>query len=196
LVAVIGWVGVACSAWLLVTIVRHAGQAVYDLPPSAVLLGVGAAIGAVVGWSAIARSGDGVLLLGVLVAVLLVAGVVSILTIGALLLLGGAALATLVGRLARGRPRIDTRTLAAAVLGAGLAFPIAALVASDGPVVECRDDGGVSVRGSVFRGGGSSVGAGDASASETTGSMTAGGRTYTYRCSDGRLVEFDVRSGA
>jgi hypothetical protein len=191
---------VAASAWLLVVVVLHARREVYDLPAGAIAVGVLAAVFAIGGWATIAVARDGVLLLGVVCALLLVAGVVSILSIGVLLLLAGVALATLTGRLAQGRPRIDVATLARAVVGAGLAFPIAALVAADGPVVECRADGGVSTRSSIFRGG-STVSAGQASSSTardqtSEGTMTNGNRTYTYRCSDGRLVEFVVRSGS
>lgn len=189
--------GVALSAWLLVLVVVHAGRSVHDLPVSAVVMGVGGAIGSAIGWALIGWSGDGLLLAAALLALLLVGGIVSLLSVGAVLLLMGVGVAVAVGR-AAGRRRADGRPVdarRALVVGAlvGLGLPIAALVATDGPVVRCQV-GGVSASESLFRssGSGSSSGSSMGSGANATGQIVQGGRAYRYRCAGTELVEFEA----
>ena len=196
--------GAALSAWLLVVVVQHAGRAVYDLPRTAVVLGVIGALASAGGWALIARSADGVVpLLAALLATLLVAGIAALLSIGVLLLLVGGGVAVVLGRIA-GRRRAEGRPVdgrrAALVAGlVGLGLPLAALAAADGPVVTCLD-GGVRTSSSIFRAGSSGSGSGSSFVSgvgsppaepgESSGSFTSGGRLYRYRCLGTELVEF------
>ena len=192
--------GSLLSVWVLLVVVQHAGRPVHDLPPGAVVAGVAGAVASLGGWMLVARSRDGVVLGGALLGLLLVAGVVSLLSVGVLLLLVGGGVSVVLGR-AAGRRRAEGRPVAArraAVAAAlvGIGLPLALLVASDGPIVECRNDG-VSSRSSLFRGAGGrtsaqSHAATSARAGEATGVSTSGGRIYRYRCVGDELVEFDA----
>ena len=195
-------VGMVLSAFLLVLVVVHAGRPEHDLPPSAVAMGVAGAVASAAGWALIARSGDGFLLAVALLGLLLVAGVVSLLSIGLLLLLVGAGAAVVVGRVAarrrvEGRPVSGRRAVAVAAL-VGLGLPVVALVATDGPVVRCHVNG-VSTSESLFRSSSSGSGSGGTSMSgggpgnESTGAIVQGGRAYRYRCVGAELVEFEAR---
>ena len=187
------------SVWLLVVVVVHAGRPVHDLPTSAVAMGVGGAVGSVIGWTLIARSGDGLVLATALLGLLLVGGVVSLLSIGIVLLLIGGGVAVVVGR-AAGRRRAEGRpvparqaALVAALVGLGL--PVAALVAADGPIVSCHEDG-ASTSSSLFRSSSAGSGSGTTALEEegtgTTGAIVQGGRAYRYRCAGDELVEFEA----
>jgi hypothetical protein len=175
--------GMVLAGWLVATVLRHGGKAVYDLPSWAVALGVVAALGSFVGWALVIRSrgwlGVGVAVVGSLI----VASIVSIPVIGVLLLVGGVAL---MARSSQSRP--DRLGLAGGLLVA-LALPVAAVVAADGPVVECHADGSISTSSSLFRPSSSGTGSGDA----VQGRLDQGGRHYTYRCAGGRLVRFTAR---
>jgi hypothetical protein len=88
----------------------------------------------------------------------------------------------------------DRRALAGGLLVA-VGLPVAGLVASDGPLVRCRPDG-VSTSSTIFRGSPLSSGSGSSSgpgAGDADGGFSTGGRTYTYRCEGGRLVDFEAR---
>ena len=178
--------GMVLAGWLIATVLRHGGDEVYDLPSWAVALGVVAALASFVGWALVIRS-RGWLGVGVgVIGTLIVASVVTIPVIGMLLFVGGIAL------LARSsQERQDRRALAGGLLVA-LGLPVAALVASDGPLVRCTADG-VSTSSSLFRGSPRSSGSGSSSGmNESSGGFTEGGRRYTFECRDGRLVDFDA----
>jgi hypothetical protein len=206
-VALVALLGGLLSAWLGVVVVVHAGRPVHDLPVSAVVIGLAAALAAVVGWVLVGRSGDGVLLSAALLGLLLVGGVAALMSIGILLLLVGGAVAVVLGRVAgrrrsEGRP-VDVRRalLAGALVGLGL--PVAAIAAADGPIVECHTNG-TSGSESIFRSGGSSgsssgsgssfssLAEGDRSGTTSSGVMSSGGRAYRYRCAGDELVEFEA----
>ena len=204
-VAFVAFAGILLSAFLLVLVVIHAGRPEHDLPASAVALGVAGAVASAAGWALIARSGDGFLLAVALLGLLLVAGVVSLLSIGLLLLLVAGGAAVVVGRVA-GRRRIEGRPVAARRAAAvaalvGLGLPVVALVATDGPVVRCHVNG-VSTSSSLFRSSDSSSGSGRSRATsitsgeerggESTGAIVQGGRAYRYRCAGTELVEFEA----
>jgi hypothetical protein len=193
--------GAALSVLLGVLVVQHAGRAVYDLPATAVLLGVGGAVVSAIGWVVVVRSGDLLVLGAAGFALLLVGGVAALLSIGIVLLLMGAALGVVLGQ-AAGRRRAGGGSLPAlamgvAAAGVGLGLPFAALAASDGPVVRCLRDG-VSTSSSIFRtGSGSSSASSSASGSASaeggqSGTVIQGGRTYRYRCAGTDLVEFEA----
>lgn len=175
------------AGWLLATVVRHGGQAVYDLPRWAVALGTGAALVAFVGCAVIIRS-EGWTGVGVAVAGSVIVASIGVMpVIGVLLFV--VALVWMAGATQRAA---DRRGLAGGLLVA-LGLPVAALVVTDGPLVECRPDG-VSTSSSLFRGTESSTGSGTSTEGGTTkGTITSGDRTYTYRCDGGRLVDFEAR---
>ena len=200
-------VGGVLSAWLGVLVVVHAGRPVHDLTLTAIVLGVGGALAAIVGWALIARSGDAVLLGAALLGLLLVAGVVSLLSIGIVLLLAGSGVAVVLGRVAgrrraEGRPVPVRRAIATGAL-VGVGLPVAALAAADGPVVQCHTNG-VSSSESIFRPSSSSSAGGwsgssgsgtttmSAEGATGTGMIVQGGRAYRYRCLGDELVEFDA----
>ena len=173
------------AGWLVATVLRHAGEAVYDLPPWAVVLGVGAALVSFVGWALVIRSRGWLGASVAVVGTLIVASVVVLPILGVLLLVGGV---VALARSTQGAP--DRRALVGGLVVA-VGLPVAALVASDGPVVRCHADGrGVSTSSSIFRPSSSSSGSGSATAD---GVFVGGDRRYTYRCEDGELVDFAVR---
>lgn len=197
--------GIALAGWLMVKVVDHGEQLVYDLPRWAVALGVAGAVSAIAGWCVVAWRRDGIVLGAALTALLLVAGVISIFSIGILLLIAFAVAVTVLARQASSRGQgvpVGLAFAAAALVGLGL--PAVALVAASDPVVTCFP-GGAGGSSSMFRPGGSDSGGGTASGSSssasvsgsaesdrgvTTGEMTSGGRRYRYRCEGVRLVEF------
>jgi hypothetical protein len=123
-----------------------------------------------VGWGIVAWRRDGAILVSVIAAGCLVAGVAAILSVGIVLLAAGVVLAVRVAQSIPLRPAdrpLPVRALAAAVLLAGLGTLLAAFVAATQPIVDCSGQG------------------------STSGHETTDGRTYTWRCEDGRLVEFE-----
>jgi hypothetical protein len=187
--------GAALSGWLLAVVVQHGGRAVYDLPGYAVALGVAAAVLGIVAWIVVAVRGG---LVGVVIAVLgalVVATAVTVPVIAVLVLVGG------VVAMASRQQRSADKAAVAAGLVLAVVVPAAGLVASDGPVVACHADRGVSTSSSIFRSSSSSSGSGSGSGSglaaapgrSFAGTFRNGDRTYTYRCTDGRLTAFTVR---
>jgi hypothetical protein len=162
--------GVVPSGWLAAVVVQHAGQPVYDLPGYAVAIGLVGAVAALAGWVLVAWRGDGVGLGAVLTAVLALAGVLALMSIGILLLAAAGVLTMLLIRAAARRPvPVSVRSALGAAVLVGLGLPALALVAADGPVVECLDNG-VSGSSSFFRQSSTSSGA------TSTSSISAGGR--------------------
>lgn len=179
--------GAILTVWVGGLIGVHAGQEVYDLPAWAVVLGVVAAGAALGGWVLVLTSDGWTAVAVAVVGALTVASVGVMPIIGVLAFVGG-----LVWMAGAAQRRSDRRGLAGGLLVA-FGLPVAALVATDGPLVRCRADG-VSTSSSVFRGSESGTGSGTSSAGRTTeGTLTAGDRTYTYRCAGDRLVDFEVR---
>ena len=177
------------AGWLVATVLRHGGKAVYDLPTWAVTLGVAGALGSFVGWSLIFRSGRW---LGVAVAVLgvLVVGSIAVIPLlGMLLLVGG-----IVWMASASQGRGSKAALIGGLLVA-FGVPAAGLVVADGPVVECHD-GGASTSSSIFRGTSSSSGSGSSRVGPSStgatvdGEVTNGDRSFTYRCEGDRVVDF------
>jgi hypothetical protein len=178
--------GIVLSGWVLATVLRHSGQEVYDLPGWAVALGAGAALVAAVGWMVVIRTSGWTGVAVAVVGAFTVASVGVMPIIGVLAFVGG--MVWMAGAVQR---RPDRRGLAGGLLVA-VGLPVAALVATDGPIVRCRDDG-VSTSSSLFRGNDSSTGSGTSSEGGVTdGSIRSGDRTYTYRCAGDRLVRFEV----
>lgn len=178
--------GIVLSGWLLATVLRHGGEDVYDLPGWAVALGAGAAAVAAIGWMVIIRTSGWTGAAVAVVGAFTVASVGVMPVVGVLAFVGG--MVWMAGAVQR---RPDRRGLAGGLLVA-VGLPVAALVATDGPIVRCRDDG-VSTSSSLFRGNDSNTGSGTASDDGVTdGSVTAGDRTYTYRCAGNRLARFEV----
>jgi hypothetical protein len=120
-----------------------------------------------------------------------VATAVTVPVIAVLVLVGG-----VVARASR-QPRSADQAAVAAGLVLAVVVPAAGLVASDGPVVACHADRGVSTSSSIFRSSSSSSGSGSGLAAAPgrsfAGTFRNGDRTYTYRCTDGRLTAFTVR---
>lgn len=203
--------GIALAGWLVVKVVDQGGQLVYDLPRWAVALGVAGAACAIAGWCVVAWRRDGIVLGAALTALLLAAGIISIFSIGILLLIAFAVAVTVLARRASSRGEsvpVGLAFTAAALVGLGL--PAVALVAASDPVVTCFP-GGVGGSSSMFRSGGGDSGSGTSSGSSssasisgsaesdggvTIGEMTSGGRRYRYRCDGVRLVEFRAEDTA
>lgn len=203
--AVVGIAGITLNGWLAIRVVDHGEQVVYDLPRWAVALGLVGAGCAIVGWCVVAWRGDGILLGAALTALLLVAGIISIFSIGFLLLLAFAVSVAVLARRVSGRAeKVPTGLALATAALVGLGLPAVALVAASDPVVTCLP-GGAGGSTSMFRSGGGDSGgtsSGSSSAASisgsfesdggaTTGEMTNGGRRYRYRCEGTRLVEFE-----
>jgi len=194
----------ALAGWLGIRVVDHGGEVVYDLPRWAVALGVVGAVSAIAGWGVVAWRRDGIVLGAALTALLLAAGIISIFSIGIVLLIAFAVAATVVARRASGRGQgVPVAMAFAAGALVGLGLPAVALVAASDPVVTCLP-GGAGGSSSMFRFGGGGSGATSSGSSSsasisgsaetdggvTTGEMTTGGRRYRYRCEGVRLVEF------
>jgi len=206
---VVGVAGIALAGWLVIRVVEHGGELVYDLPRWAVALGVVGAASAIAGWCVVAWRRDGIVLGAALTALLLAAGIVSIFSIGILLLIAFAVAVTVLARRASGRKeRVPAGAALAAAALLGLGLPAVALVAASDPVVTCLP-GGAGGSSSMFRSGGGSGGISSGSSSSasvsgsaesdrgaTTGEMTTGGRRYRYRCEGVRLVEFESEDTA
>jgi hypothetical protein len=178
---------VALSGWLLALVLQHGGRAVYDLPGAAVALGVAAAVLAVVAWAVVAVRGGWLGIVTAVVGALVVASAVTVPVVAVVVLVGG------VVAMASRQQRATDKPALAAGLVAAIAVPAAALVATDGPVVTCHPGGGVSTESSFFRNSGSGGDQASGSGSAVQGRLQQGGRTYTYRCAGGRLVEFTAR---
>jgi hypothetical protein len=207
---VVGIAGIALAGWLLIRVVDHGGEVVYDLPPWAVALGVVGAACASAGCSVVAWRRDGIVLGAAFTALLLVAGIISIFSIGILLLIAFAVAVNALVRRASSRGEGVPARLAFAVAAlVGLGLPAVALVAASDPVVTCLP-GGAGGSTSMFRSGGGDSGRGTSSGSSssasisgtaesggvTTGEMTVGGRRYRYRCDGVRLVKFESEDTA
>lgn len=197
---VAGAAGVVLAGWLAWVVVDHAGKEVYDLPRSAVVIGLAGAGAAAAGWLLVAWRRDGLVLGATLASLLLVAGVLALMSIGILLLIGfGASVVFLIRRAARRDRPVSTGFLLAAAVLVGIGLPAAGLVARSDPVVTCLPNGAAGSS-SIFRpsGSGSSSGmavsgsAADGSGGGTSGEISAGDRHYRYRCEGDQLVEFEV----
>ncbi len=179
---------------LAATIV-HARQEVFYIPAYGVGIAAGAFCVAVIGLGLSWRSRRfGLAVLTMLAVALGVIGVLSILSIGIVLLAISFGLGLVVAtRLAADR---DGRAAAAGGILLGVGGPVLAVIAMSGPVVECKR-GAVREGQNIFLGLESSSGGGGASMSPD-GRTTSGrsrGETYeyTYRCQDGELADFEFR---
>lgn len=193
----VGVAGLALTAWLLFVVVDHARQPVYDLPGFAVALGVAGALAAAAGFALVVRRRDGIVLAAALTTLLLFGAVLTLFSIGILLLIAFAISCIAVARsaLRREHPVPVGAALAAAVL-VGLGVTAAALVAGSARAVTCLT-GGASTSSSIFRsasGGssGSSMSVSGSAANASEGESTIGSRRYRYRCEGDRLVEFEA----
>ena len=176
----------ALSAWLLVTVWRHGTEPVHDLPRWATTVGMAAAQAAFIGSAAIVWNGQPAALAVAVLGALILASIVVIPVLGMLLLVGG-----LVWMARSRQGALDRRALGAGLVVA-VGVPVAALVAADGPLVECHENG-VSSSSSIFRPSGSGSGSGS---SEGDGELTSGGRHFTYRCDGDRLLHFSRQDRA
>ena len=194
-VGAIGALGALASLALLVLVLQHAADAAYVLPPQAVVIGVAGALAATAGWLIVAWRRDGLFIGAVLAGLLVVGGLLSIFSVGILVI--PAAIAAVIGvrRVADRRPADAPRLtpwLPLAVVLVGVGLPAAALAAADGPAVECREHG-VAIRSSAFepnRSWGSS-GEAESDGRVTTGTAETGSHTFRYRCEGGRLTELE-----
>ena len=166
---------------------RGAGTAYYDVPPVAVIVVFVAALLAAAGVGLMRRGyGGRIALLSMVAAALGVFGVLSLFTIGLLLLLVDLSVLLALGRAMGNR---DPRSAAIAALsGAALGVSLVTLLlaATRPPVVECLP-GGAQMSSGAQHASGSAVGTGPGASS---GTMTEDGVTIHYTCQDGRLVEF------
>lgn len=173
----------------------HSRQEIFYIPAYGVGIAAGAFCLALLGLALSWRSrGFGLALVTMLAVALGVIGVLTILSIGVVLL----AISLALGSVAATRLTVDGSGRAAAAGGAllGLGVPVLAVVAMSGPLVEC-ELGGARVQGNLFLGfeSGSGGGEGAGSPDGRTSSGSTHGETYeyTYRCQDGKLVDFDFR---
>jgi hypothetical protein len=185
-----GAVVVVAVAMALRTIAR-AGEPVYDLPAIAVVTVCVAAAVAVCGAVGMMRTRQpAVAFSSALVTLLFLVGLLTILSIGIVLLLGAVAVVVVVGR--RAAPNIDpAAVLSGVVLSVGLVPDL--VVSTKPPIVECSD-GGVLTNSRAWWGGssdGSVSGSGASSADDImSGTIAVGSHNYSYTCRDGRLVAF------
>lgn len=177
------------------TTIVHARQEAFYIPAYGVGIAAGAFCVAVIGLVLSWRSRRvGLAVLTMLAVGLGVIGVLAILSIGIVLL----AISLALGVVVAARLAADRGGTAAAAGGVllGLAVPVLAVIAMSGPLVEC-EPGGVRQGENLFLGAESSSGGGGSAMSPD--GRTSSGRTqgdtyeYTYRCQDGKLVDFDFR---
>ncbi len=182
-------------AFAFATTVVHAREEVFYIPAYGVGIAAGAFCVAVIGLVLSWRSRRvGLAVLTMLAVALGVIGVLAILSIGILLLAVSLALGAVVAT----RLAADGSGRAAAAGGVllGLGAPVLAVIAMSGPLVEC-ELGGARAGQNLFLGfeSGSSGGGAAISPDGRTASGRSHGETYdyTYRCQDGKLVDFDFR---
>jgi hypothetical protein len=174
-------------------VVVRANEAVYLLPPVAVAVGVGGALAAAVGWAIVAWRGEAVLVAAALTGVLAIGGLLSILSVGILVVPGAIGAVLGVMRVVRRRPPEApplTPWLPLATVLVGIGLPAAGLVAAQQPAVSCRERG-VAVHSSVFaqsRSWGASW-ATDGNVNESTADI--GDASYRFRCAGTQLTEFE-----
>ena len=178
-------VSLLAAAGAVVT-VRHAGRAVYAMPPTAVAVALAASVLAVAGAAGmVAVRRHDVALLSALVASTVAFGVLAIFSFGVLLLLAGVGIAMVLARRSSDAgPWAMTSGVAMAI---GLVT--AALLAIQRPVAECPGNG-VHMRSSIWSPGPSSGSVQGGPGGDSTGTVTQGRATYTFACRDGHLVEF------
>ena len=175
------------AVWLAVITVGHWDRPEYAVPsPAAMaaLAGTALTILGAAGMLAVRR--HGVALLGALVGTTALLGVLSIFSVGLLLLLLSGGLAVLAGRRSSGSG--PWATLSGVAMAVGLV--VSAVVAIQPPVVTCTASG-VRTSGAIWSGGSSSEGSSQGGPDGTvTGTVTEDGTTYTFRCVGGDLAEF------
>jgi hypothetical protein len=170
----------------------HGREEIYAIPGWALVLGVALAGAAIAGCVVAATSDHPVFALAALLTVALtVAGVVSIFSVGLLLLALAAGVAVVAARMAQ-----SSQATIGAVL-VGFAVPLLALFALSGPVVECGHDGSSSGENLFMAfGSGSDSGSSGTVASapggDGSGSASGPGYAYTFECRDSELVAFEL----
>ena len=174
------------AVWLAVVTLRHWGRPEYAVPAPAVMAAVAGAALSILGAAGmvVVRRHD-VALLGALVATTALVGILSMFSVGLLLLLTSVGLAVVLGRRSSGSGPWAALSGVAMAVGA----VVAAIVASQPPVVTCEDSG-VRTSGAIWSGGSSSHGSAGGSEGLVTGAVTQGGATYSFKCLGDELVEF------
>jgi hypothetical protein len=178
--------------------VAHARHPVYQLPDQAVatVLGAGLVTIPVAAVTVKLRRPGAALVVAITISLFML-GLLAIFSIGLLLLVGSVILLLPVARLLRGASaaQAGTSVLTGALLGLGLV--VVWVVSSQPPIVGCSSNG-VSESTRAWWGGSFS---GTSSGRDTVdlngaahGTITTGGHTYTYSCTDGQLDKFTVAS--
>jgi hypothetical protein len=187
--ALLGAAAAGVGAWRFAVLAGHGGRAAYAMPPSVLVVAAAALAGLLLSTVVTVRAARAdVTLLGILTAGLLAYGILGILSIGLpLLLLGAAACTGLVRRLCGAPPSLR---LAGPALGAAVVAIV--VLAGQPPVVECEPGGVTSSTPLWLFTGGASGGSGSASSDTDvhSGTVTAGGSTFTYTCAGDRMSDF------
>ena len=169
-----------------VVTVRHAGRAVYAMPPTALAVALAASVLAVAGAAGmVAVRRHDVALLSALVALALALGVLAIFSFGVLFLLAGGATAIALARRSSGSG--PWAPASGVVMAVGLVTT--GLVATQPPLLECSANG-TKASSSIWSGGPMSGSVQGGPGGNSTGTVTQGAVTYAFTCRDGHLVEF------
>jgi hypothetical protein len=175
------------AAFSATVVVRHGREAVYDIPPVALVVALAATALTLVGAAGmVAVRRHDVALLSAVVALLMVLGVLALFSVGLLFVLVGGGLAVVLARRSSGCGPWPVASGIAMAVGVA----ITGFVALQPPMVSCMSNG-TRISSSVWSGGATTgSGTGPNSAGYSVGTFTQGSATYSFICRDGRLVEF------
>jgi hypothetical protein len=174
---------------------RGGDSAHYELSTAAVIAVFIAAFAASLGIAlAVTRYRTAVALLSAVATALLVLGILTMFSIGLILLLASVVFIALTVRAMRKHDRGVATGSAIAGSTTAVGLVVLLLAVSQPAVVECLPGGGVRSSSHYWWGGGPSSGSSSGSSSPdgtATGTMQHGDTTIHYVCRDGRLAEFE-----
>jgi hypothetical protein len=192
LAAVLSVIATGAALYVAVVLELHQHQPVYAMPTTVVFVAGACVVLTAVGGVIAVRAGQIAPWLAPVLAAIVVYG---FLVAGTLIVLPAIVLIALASRRfrsVRGRDQARLRVSAAVLLTLGL-VPLGLLALFDRPIVECLPVG-VSLFPPVWTSLQSSSGQSGSTSSSTSlqssGSITAGGVTYTFTCNGAQLVTF------
>jgi hypothetical protein len=182
------------AVYVVVVLELHRHQPVYAMPLTVVMVAAACVLLTAVGGVFALRAGQLAPWLAPVVAAIfvygfLLAGTLIVVPLIVLLLLASRRLQS-----TRERGQSGLRTGAAVLLTLGL-VPLALLALFDQPLGACTSDG-VSLAPPIWTsfqsGSGNSGSSSSSTAQRSSGTITAGGVTYTFTCNGAKLVQFAV----
>ena len=192
LAAVLSVIATGAALYVAVVLELHRHQPVYAMPITVVFVAGACVVLTAVGSVIAVRAGQIAPWLAPLLAAIVVYGLLVAGTLIALPAIVLIALASRRFRSVRGPDQARLRVSAAVLVTLGL-VPLGLLALFDRPIVECLPVG-VSLSPPVWTsfqsGSGQSGSTSSSTPQQSSGSITAGGVTYTFTCNGAQLVKF------